>query len=299
MRIAVTGARGRLGTAVVDLAIRQGHEIVAIDNNPAGPDSHRNHPQVLTVDTDVTSYEALAAAVKDTEAIVHLAAYTSPRGRPAHVVHNANVVASYNALAAAMTYRITHVCQASSINAIGGAFSRRPQYDYFPIDEHHATYNEDPYSLSKWICEAQADSVGRRSNDMTIASLRLHRLVPDRAAVVNQLAGHSDTAYRDLWGYSTADAVARACLASLRSEWPGHEAFYIVAPQTGADRPTADLCAEFYPHVPLRHDLPGFRGLYDCSKAERLLEWTHDTEPLTDRHPHHVAEDRPCAPQPR
>ena len=35
----------------------------------------------------------------------------------------------------------------SSINAIGGRFSRSPRYDYFPLDEQHPAYVEDPYSV--------------------------------------------------------------------------------------------------------------------------------------------------------
>jgi hypothetical protein len=45
-------------------------------------------------------------------------------------------------LSAAATLGIQRVCSASSINAIGGAFSRAPRYDYFPIDEQHPTYVE-------------------------------------------------------------------------------------------------------------------------------------------------------------
>ena len=76
------------------------------------------------------------------------------------MVHNNNVVSSYNALRAAATAGVRRVCQASSVNAIGGRFSRwPPRYDYFPVDEQHPTYAEDPYSLSKWICEQQADAI--------------------------------------------------------------------------------------------------------------------------------------------
>src|SRR6202011_523388 len=103
-----------------------------------------------------------------------------------YVVHNNNVAGSYNVLSAAARLGITRVCQASSINATGGAFSRRPRYDYFPLDEVHPTYNEDPYSLSKWICEQQGDSFARRYEHMSIASLRFHWVIEDRAAARNR-----------------------------------------------------------------------------------------------------------------
>src|SRR5580765_2907292 len=85
----------------------------------------------------------------------------SPRGFPDHVVHNNNVVSSSNALSAAARLGIRRVCQASSINATGASYSRWPRYDYFPLDELHPTYNEDAYSLSKWMCAEQGDSFAR------------------------------------------------------------------------------------------------------------------------------------------
>ncbi len=60
-----------------------------------------------------------------------------------------NVVGSYNALRAAAEHGITRICQASSVNAIGLSYSRTPRFDYFPIDEAHPNYSEDPYSLSQ------------------------------------------------------------------------------------------------------------------------------------------------------
>lgn len=45
-----------------------------------------------------------------------------------------------------------------------------------PIDEKHATYAEDPYSLSKWECEQQCDSFVRRYESMRIASFRMHEV---------------------------------------------------------------------------------------------------------------------------
>ena len=56
-----------------------------------------------------------------------------------HVVFNENSAGNYNALSAAATVGIKRVCLASSINAIGGVFSRQPRYDYFPLDEQHPT----------------------------------------------------------------------------------------------------------------------------------------------------------------
>ena len=38
-----------------------------------------------------------------------------------------------------------------------------------------------------------------------------------------------------------------------------------------------DLAREHYPDTPIRGDLPGNRGFFDCGKAERVLGWSHDS----------------------
>src|SRR5437763_11818919 len=177
MRIGVTGGNGLIGRAVVDLAVADGHEVVSIDTAPP----ERQASGATFVAADVTRYDLLEQAVRGCDALVHLAAIRSPIGRPDYEVHNTNVVASYNALSVAARLGIQRVCQASSINATGAAYSRWPRYDYLPLDEQHPTYNEDPYSLSKWICELQADSFARLYERMRIASLRFHAIVPGRS----------------------------------------------------------------------------------------------------------------------
>jgi len=155
------------------------------------------------------------------DGVIHMAAIPTPGHHPDHVVHNNNVVGSYNALRAAAENGIKRVCQASSVNAIGHSYSRNSRYDYFPIDEDHPTYNEDPYSLSKWICELQADSFVRRYEDMVIASMRFHWVVPNRemAAQVFNKPGTK----QHLWAYTLHPAAARACLLSLSASFTGHE----------------------------------------------------------------------------
>lgn len=273
MRIAVTGGRGLLGRSVIEMALRRGHQVASIDHRPVSPEDQR-HDRLVQLQAEVTVYEEVEKAVAGSDGLIHLAAYPSPAGHPAHEIHNSNVTANYNALCAAVASGIDHVCLASSVNATGGVFSHEPRYDYFPLDEQHPTYNEDPYSLSKWVGEAAGDSVARRHPELTVASLRFHRLVPDRASLLGKL--DPVRSRKDLWGYTTMPAAARACLAILGASWKGHEVFYVVAPRTAMQETTAELCATYYPGVAWREEPVGQQGLYCCAKAESLLGWVHD-----------------------
>ncbi len=278
MRIAITGGAGGLGRAVGSLAVAAGHTVVAIDRPDAVSGADERPPAIEHLAVDITQYGELERAVDGCDALIHLAAYTHPWGRPDHEVHNNNVTASYNALSVAARTGITRVCLASSVNAVGGFFSKQPRYDYFPLDEDHPGYAEDPYSLSKWIAESQGAAIARRYAGMTVASLRLHFLARDRA--------HAESVYgdppaeigaRNLWGYTSMEAAARACLLALTADFTGHEVFYVVAPDTTTQRPTPQLCRDFFPDVPLTRELRGTTSLYDSGKARRILGWEHDS----------------------
>jgi nucleoside-diphosphate-sugar epimerase len=271
MRIAITGASGRVGHAILEMALDQGHSVVSIDRVPP----QEPEPRASFVQADITDYAAFEQALRGCEALVHMAAIAAPGHHPDHVVHNNNVVGSYNALRAAAELGITRVCQASSVNATGAVYSRWPRYDYFPLDERHPTYNEDPYSLSKWICELQAESMARRYEGMAIASMRFHWVVPDRAAAAQRDSRANKFLAKNLWGYTRFDSAAEACLMSLTAGFKGAEAFYIIAPDTMTDTPSLELAREHWPDVPVRGDLSDRRGFFDCSKAQRLLGWTH------------------------
>jgi nucleoside-diphosphate-sugar epimerase len=281
MKIAVTGGSGGIGRAIVVEALKQGHSVVSIDKTPPKGETA---PNLVYVRADITDYDAMVRAFYGCDALVHMGAIPAPIGRLDHVVHNNNVVGSYNALRAAVENGIKRVCQASSVNAIGLSFSREAHFDYFPIDEEHPTYAEEPYSLSKWICEQQADSFVRRYEDMRIASMRYHWVVPNRAMAASRYGFADEKIAKHLWAYTLIPAAVSASLLSLTAEFSGHEVFYVVAPDTTIDMPSRELAQRFFPKVPIRGSLDGYGGFasfFSCAKAERILGWKHGVEPRT------------------
>jgi len=275
MKIAVTGGSGELGRNLIPYLLEQGHSVVSIDRflPPAAQRAPEGMPAYVVADT--RNFGEVVAAIRGCEALIHLAAHINPWKHPDPVVYTDNTAGSYNALSAAATLGLKRICLASSINAIGGAFSRSPRYDYFPLDEQHPTYAEDPYSLSKWVLEQQADAFARRYEWMSIASLRFHWLLDSRERAVQETSAFGATAIRHLWAYTLLTEANRACLLSVTADFAGHEAFYIVAPRTAASEPSLDLARQHYPNTPIRGDLSGHNGFFNCAKAERLLKWKH------------------------
>lgn len=272
MRVAVTGGSGRVGQVTVAGLSAAGHEVVVIDRAapPAGGALGVGFVQAQTQD-----FDELRQACQGAESIVHLAGIPKPGGPPPHVVHNLNVVSSYNALCVAVELGLTRIVLASSVNAIGSTWSREPQFDYFPIDKNHRTRNEDPYSLSKWIGEQQADSVVRRNPGLSVASIRLHMFMRDRAEAlaVNALQPPAATA-RGLWGYTTHRMWLDACLGALTARFIGHQVLHVVADQTVSDVPSVDLARAHYPGVEVRGAFRGNEGFFDCNDTAVLLNWS-------------------------
>ncbi len=275
MKIAVTGGSGDLGRDLVPYLLEQGHSVVSLDRALPPATAAPRHPGLNCMVADVRNFGEIVACLRGCDAVVHLAAHRSPLLSPDTVVYSDNTAGSYNVLSAAATLGIQRVCLASSVNAIGGVFNRQPRYDYFPVDEQHPTYAEDPYSLSKWVLEQQADAFARRYESLSLASLRFHALVADRerAVQVNTMLGAG--AIRHLWAYTLMTEASRACLLALTADFAGHEVFYIVAPDAIAPEASLALAAQHYPTTPIRGDLAGHTGFFNCAKAERILGWRH------------------------
>ena len=272
MHIAITGSSGRLGKVLVPRLVAHGHTVASLDIvTPAELPGGVTHTTLSVAD-----YAALRAALTDCDAVVHLAALLGPRVAPEPEVYDANTGGSYHVLAAAEALGIRRVCLASSINAIGGIYSREPRYDYFPLDELHVAYPEDSYSLSKWVLEQQGDAFARRNPDMRIASLRFHGIAQPTPDVRTTRYAQDPQSHKHLWGYTDIAAAARACEVALTSDFSGHEVFYIVAPLTTSYTHSLELAQTYFPGTPIRGDLSGFRGFFDCRKAERMLGWRHD-----------------------
>jgi nucleoside-diphosphate-sugar epimerase len=155
---------------------------------------------------------------------------------------------------------------------------------------HHVTHR---------ICEMQAEAICLRYPTIRIASLRPHWCIPASHPLPAQLLPHapttfqtvtfpqvlskpSSTAHFQLWGWNTYTSIARAFFLAITSSglgWDrGHEAFFIASPRIGSEEHPMELIKEWFPNAEIRRELGKEEGLYDCSKAERLLGWKHDDD---------------------
>lgn len=270
MKVVVTGGSGRIGQAVVKALLERGDDALVLDMK-APEDKRWNF-----VCADITDFAQVINNLRGADAVVHLAAIPGPWQDMPQEVMRVNVMGTYNVLEACRQLGIYKVVVASSINAIGLSYNReKPRLDYLPVDEAHPARPEDCYSLSKWLGEQIADAMVRLEPEMTVISLRFHGVVsPERYARWRQYPRHDIPGdFKGLWGYVDIRDVVDAVLKSLAVTWKGHEAFFICAADTSSTVPTMELVKAIYPDVPLKRELKGHEGLFDLSKAQRLLGW--------------------------
>jgi len=168
MRVLVTGGAGHVGRAVTERLIRHGWEVRVI-----GMESGVRIPGAEFVTCDITSYAQLRHQMRGCQAVVHLAAIPNPRHEPGHEIFRVNASGTFNVFEAAAAEGIRRIVQASSINAMGCAWSTTDiEPRYLPIDEDHPSSTTDPYSFSKKTVEEIGDYYWRRDGISSVA-LRL------------------------------------------------------------------------------------------------------------------------------
>jgi len=172
-RVLITGGAGRVGRATTARFVEHGWTVRVIG---VEPDVHLEGAEYVLC--DINDYDKLREQVRGCQAIVHLAAIPAPSVTDATDMFRINVAGTFNVFEAADAEGVGRIVQASSINAIGCAWSTSDiAPPYFPIDEEHPSVTNDPYSFSKKIVEDIGDYYWRRSGISSVG-LRLPAVYP-------------------------------------------------------------------------------------------------------------------------
>lgn len=277
MKIAITGARGSVGKVLVKLCSEAGHQTVQINRTETPYDGTPNS-EMRTADI-ANDYDASIEAFKGCDALIHLAAVPDPVGKADWYVHSNNVNAAFNGFHAAGRLGIKRICYASSVNAIGLAFSNRPlRFDYFPIDEDAPQRPTDAYALAKAEAEYQARCFTDWFPGLNIACLRIHEVAPLAEVEKEHREKWEESGVRQLWGWVNPRAVARACLLAVEKSEniKGCEVINIVSPTTTQSISSEELARKYFPQTEIRSDMSRNQAFWTTDKAARLLGWTHD-----------------------
>ena len=273
MRVLITGARGKVGTATTAALIGAGHEVTCTDVM-RGVFERADPKEPAYIQADLTNPGDAFAVVRGMDAVVHAAAIPDPTHNPPATVFQNNLMATFNVLEAAVRFGVSRFVNISSETVPGFFFPERPFLpDYVPVDENHPIRPQDPYALSKYFGELLMDAAVQRS-DIRCISIRPSWVQHEGNYERNlgpqvrdpSLLSASFGSYIDV--YDLADAIVLA----VESDLPGHEVFYIASPDNVGGRPFAEMVRKYYGNDieirPLaREDASGI----SCAKAMKML----------------------------
>jgi nucleoside-diphosphate-sugar epimerase len=269
VRIAVTGASGKLGRAVVERLIASRNDVHSLDLvGERGP----GFTQV-----DFTDYGQTVDALfgindrhHGLDAVVHLAAAPAGGILPDSQTFHNNMAATFNVFQGARRAGIKTIVYASSETVLGIPFETPPPY--IPVDEDYDTRPESIYSVTKHLEEQLAQKLVRWDPELSIAALRFSNVM-DVADYAPFPSFDADAGIRkwNLWGYIDARDGAQAVERALALGKPGFEAYIIAAADTVMSRSSADLAAEVFPSTPITRDLGEHETLLSIAKARRDL----------------------------
>jgi nucleoside-diphosphate-sugar epimerase len=269
LRIALTGASGKLGSVVESELRAAGHDVVALDL------MGERRPGFTRIDlTDAgqvaDAFTAIDERHRGLDAVVHLGAIPAPGIETDVATFRNNVLASYHVIQSARRAGIRRIVLASSETVLGLPFDEPPPYA--PVDEQYDTRPESVYSLGKHLEEEMARKMVRWDADLSITALRFSNVM-----VADDYAGfaafQSDPSSRrwNLWGYIDARDGAQAVARALDLAAPGFDRFIIAAADTVMERSSASLMAEFFPDVEIRRDLGEHETLLSIDHAREVL----------------------------
>lgn len=159
MKIAITGAAGHLGSALLPELFKRNHFVRALVKS--SDYSFRDMP-VEIVKGNLLNIESLKELMKDCDALIHCAAVISINGDPSGIVHQTNVVGTGLVMDIAKQCGIKRVVHISSIHA----YNQRPGFE--TLDEQREKVNKKAFAYDRSKKEGQEIALAMNQQGMEV-----------------------------------------------------------------------------------------------------------------------------------
>ncbi|MGI4741677.1 MAG: NAD-dependent epimerase/dehydratase family protein [Janthinobacterium lividum] len=275
-RVLVTGGTGKLGKVCVQDLLAHGYDVFVVDTvAPAKGIPHiiadlSDFGQTLDALSSVSFDIHAGVGPQAFDAIVHLAAFPTPRQYPdAHLFQN-NLMGTYNIFEAARRLGIHNIIWASSETTLGEPFEG--EQPYAPVDEDYPLRAKSAYALAKVLMEDMARQFCYQTPDMKLVGLRFSNVM-EPADYAKFPAYNDDPEERkwNMWAYIDARDGSQAIRKAIEWEATGMHPFIIANADTVMTTPSAELMAKAFPGVEVRKELGEYETLLSIDKARRVL----------------------------
>jgi len=146
MKILVTGATGFIGTKLVDKLLDSDYTVHIFSRKPATYYNVRWSKEVITIQGNLTNKDSISKAVKDVDAVIHLAAQLGSWWVKENYYYDVNVEGTVNLFKEAKNAGIKHFIYVST----AGVFGKLKQ---IPANELHPCSPRYPYEKTKYMAE--------------------------------------------------------------------------------------------------------------------------------------------------
>ena len=288
-RVLVTGGGGRIGSAVVRRLLDLGCEVVALDRRFAEPS-----PATIAVTAAATDETTVAGALEGCDGVVHLAAFTAPRGgtRPRAVRGQC-----HGNLHGPVAGRRTRLPTRG-----GRVEHQRQRFDVQPPSALPVALSDlrdrAAAAVGPVLIEQGRGRVRRRGLRPPVGHVRglpaaaLHRARGGARRVEEGNRADPLRSVREGWSYLDVTMPPRRSRRALAPRDPGHLACLLAADDTLLPWPTEEALARWAPGVPLSRPLPGRSAAVDSGLARRELGFA-PASPLPLKRPRPAGPTRP------
>ena len=281
----VTGGCGFIGSHMADRLVKEGVEVIIIDNLSSGSlrniEHHKGNPKVQFHHQDISKYDAIQPLFKDVDCVFHLAALADivPSIEKPFAYHSSNVDGTISVLEAARHNKVKRLIYAASSSCYGIP-------DAYPTSESAEIRPQYPYALTKNVGE-QYCMHWQQVYKMNITSMRFFNVYGPRARtagtygavfgvfLAQKLHGKPYTVVGN--GKQTRDFtfvtdIVNACYMSALNQNCSGEIMNVGSGNTYSVNRLVELLGGEVKYIPKRPGEPDCT-FADISKIKKLLGW--------------------------
>ena len=279
MKLLLTGATGRLGSATHRELISAGFDVRATDV------SRKKDAPGKVIVGDLLNREFCYQVAEDIEVLVHIANHPNAWAGNAQKVFNENVAMNMNIFQASLESGVRKILYASSVQAfvgwrLGKDVDQPSNLSYLPIDGDAPQRPGNPYALSKCAGELQLKYFVEQHKLPSAVAMRFPMLM-GKAWFAEWRARHSQGDHMpgnaiidEAFTWLAFEDAARLFAACVKCDLPGYRCYMPAHPTARQSLTPQQMIERFFKGVPLKKPITEIKSMVDISRITADTGWT-------------------------